>query len=390
MTWEDITMLHQLFGKSGRGGRPRTFRPTVEALEDRCVPSSTPLLTRLLDNPTFNVSSLDPTNGDQNPYGVAFVPPNLPSGGNLQPGNILVSNFNNTGSSPSGNLQGHGTTIDQFTPSGQQSTFFQGPAGLGLTTALGVLPNGFVLVGSLPTQSDGLTVIPPGELLLLDRSGNIVHTFESSTFLDGPWDLTIVNRGGRSFVFVADVLSGTVTRLTFDVTANSATLGGATQIASGYAHRTDPNAVVLGPTGLTYDPNTGLLYVAVSADTAANPGGAIYSIANPLFRKTDGGTGKLVFNDPAHLQGPLGLALLPNGDLLAANGDAVNKGATQPNSLIEFTPQGRFVAQGQIDTNPAGDAGFGIAVHTSGNKVQLAAVDDDANTLEAFAVNRTP
>src|ERR1700751_6493214 len=41
-------------------------------------------------------ASTVPTNGDVNPYGVAFVPPTFPSGGTATTGNILVSNFNNS------------------------------------------------------------------------------------------------------------------------------------------------------------------------------------------------------------------------------------------------------------------------------------------------------
>src|ERR1700721_2546210 len=52
-----------------------------------------------------NVVSTVPANGDQNPYGVAFVPQNFQTGpGPLKHGDILVSNFNN-----SQNLQGTGT-----------------------------------------------------------------------------------------------------------------------------------------------------------------------------------------------------------------------------------------------------------------------------------------
>src|ERR1700676_4741719 len=51
-------------------------------------------------------SSTIPGNGDLNPYGVAIVPPGFPSNGAIRPGDILVSNFNN-----SSNLQGTGTTI---------------------------------------------------------------------------------------------------------------------------------------------------------------------------------------------------------------------------------------------------------------------------------------
>ena len=49
------------------------------------------------------VASTIPANGDVNPYGVAIVPR---SQGNLDAGNVLVSNFNNAA-----NKQGTGTTI---------------------------------------------------------------------------------------------------------------------------------------------------------------------------------------------------------------------------------------------------------------------------------------
>src|SRR5215472_10531864 len=43
----------------------------------------------------FLEMSTVPSNGDLNPYGVAFVPDGFP-GGALSPGDILVSNFNNS------------------------------------------------------------------------------------------------------------------------------------------------------------------------------------------------------------------------------------------------------------------------------------------------------
>src|ERR1700683_3594550 len=81
-----------------------------------------------------------PPNGDVNPYGVAFVPPGFPTG-TANPGDILVSNFNDRR-----NLQGTGTTIVDV-PSGtggSVSVFFQGKGLLGLTTALNILRKGFV------------------------------------------------------------------------------------------------------------------------------------------------------------------------------------------------------------------------------------------------------
>ena len=78
----------------------------------------------------------------------------------LSGGDIIVANFNN-----STNAQGTGSTIVRITKSGAMSLFFQGPAtppgklGLGLTTALGDLRRGFVLVGNLPTTNGMCTTI---------------------------------------------------------------------------------------------------------------------------------------------------------------------------------------------------------------------------------------
>ncbi len=63
-----------------------------------------------------------PSNGDLNPYGIVNV---STSAGKLVAGDILISNFNNAGSPPTGNLQGTGSTIVQLTPSGHLSLFAQ-------------------------------------------------------------------------------------------------------------------------------------------------------------------------------------------------------------------------------------------------------------------------
>src|SRR5262249_9326397 len=126
--------------------------------------SKEPIVPELTSVPTVTASTV-PADGDVNPYGVAFVLHGFPDGDVAHAGDILVSNFNN-----SGNAQGTGTTIVAVSPKGETSLFFQGPmtpGALGLTTALGVLRQGFVLVGSVPTLSGA--VQPPGELLILDR-----------------------------------------------------------------------------------------------------------------------------------------------------------------------------------------------------------------------------
>ena len=103
------------------------------------------------------LGSTVPGNGDINPYGMAQVTHTV---GNLKSGHILISNFNN-----STNAQGTGTTIVEMAPDGTQSLFaaldassLPGPCpgGLGLTTALVVLNEGWVIVGSQMCIRDSL------------------------------------------------------------------------------------------------------------------------------------------------------------------------------------------------------------------------------------------
>lgn len=338
-----------------------------------------PILTALPHSQLMAVSTV-PSNGDLNPYGVTFVHPSFPTGGAASGGDILVSNFNN-----SANLQGTGSTIVSISPGGKTQVFFQGGTGLGLTTALGVLSKGVVLVGNLPTTNGMCANIQPSSLLVLNKHGKLVTTLTNTALLNGPWDLAVNEdsdgNGKMSQVFVSNVLSGTVTRLDLNVSAdgNQVSIAKATQIASGYGHRCDPNALVVGPTGLAYDRRKHVLYVAATVDNA------IYSIAAADTVQTDKGIGTLVYSDNAHLRGPVGLALAPNGDLIATNGDAINGDPNHPSEMIEFTTAGTFVASMSVDPGGQGGA-FGIVIRGSSDLLRLAAVDDVNNTLKVWTV----
>jgi hypothetical protein len=336
--------------------------------------------------PNIIISSTIPGDGDLNPYGVAFVPPGFPSGGPLAPGDILVSNFNNNN-----NTQGTGTTIIKLTPNGLVApavpagqpgnaiTFFQG-SGLGLTTALGVLTRGFVLVGNVPTSGG---VIQQGSLLVLDRTGKQIASSPLTNGLNDPWDLTIDDHFDHATVFVSNVnntatftpvKNGTVTRLTLAISATTVTVTSTTVIAKGYTVVLNSAALVLGPTGLAYDRNTDTLYVASTADNA------IFAVRNAATRGATGaGTGSIIFQDN-HLRGPLALAFAPNGDLITSNGDAVNGDLTQPSEIVEFTTGGTFVSQFNVDAGQGGAFGIGIAP-VNFDTVRLAVVDDNANDI---------
>jgi uncharacterized protein (TIGR03118 family) len=331
-----------------------------------------------LPNGAFQSLTTVPANGDVNPYGVAFVPKDFPTGGSISPGDLLVSNFNNKM-----NQQGTGTTIVRIAPNGSESVFFQGPSTpgqLGLTTALGVLKSGFVVVGSVPATYDSmgnLLKVGQGSLLILDKSGNVVTTLTDAKLLDGPWDLTINDRGDSAEVFVSNVLNGVITRIDLSIPdGGNPSVVSMTRIASGYLTKTDPAALVIGPTGLAYDRENGRLYVASTGDNA------IFSVSDAADRTTDAGMGKLVYKDAAHLRGPLGLVFAPNGDLITANGDAVNGDPTQPSELVEFTPSGEFVSQFSIDPGQGG--AFGLAVSDEDGLVRFAAVNDNTNKVDIW------
>src|SRR5581483_4761684 len=220
------------------------------------------------------IASTVPANGDLNPYGVARVPR---STGALVEGNILVSNFNN-----SANLQGTGTTIVQISPNGEASLFAQidasklpgpCPGGVGLTTALSVLRAGWVIVGSLPTTDGTAATAQAGCLIVLDAWGNVAETIAGGR-INGPWDMTALDMGTTADLFVSNVLNGTVAaggnivfggtvvRLNLALSPGSMpAVQSMMTIGSGFPEKTDPAALVIGPTGVGLGLD-GTLYVA--------------------------------------------------------------------------------------------------------------------------------
>ena len=324
-------------------------------------------------------ASTVPQNGDVNPYGVAVVPA---SSGRLQQDHILVSNFNNAG-----NLQGTGTTVVQVSPGDGTTKLFAQidgsnlpgncPGGVGLTTALVVLKSGWVIVGSLPTTDGTAATAGAGCLLVLDNSGNVVETISGGD-INGPWDMTAVDSGTVAVLFVTNVLNGTVA-------ANGGTVTGGTVlriglsipgggmpvetsrmiIGSGFGERTDPAALVIGPTGVGLS-GDGTLYVA---DTLGN---RITAIDHAASRTTGAGTGLTVSGNGA-LNGPLGLAVAPNGNILTTNAGDGN--------MVETTPAGVQVAVKAVDvTQTGGGTLFGLAIRPNLDGIYF--VNDGNNTLD--------
>jgi hypothetical protein len=343
------------------------------------------------------IASTVPGNGDVNPYGVAQIKRTT---GNLRAGHILVSNFND-----SDNIQGTGSTIVDVAPDGTVNLFAalspgtlpgSCPGGIGLTTALVVLEQGWVIVGSLPTKNvNGSAVFTgPGCLIVLDSLGKPVETFYGS-LISGPWDMAAFDGEHQAKLFVTNVLNGTVaangsivyggtvTRLDLKVSDSAMpVLESITVIGSGFPEQTNSSALVLGPTGVGlhadcasdsgdcgehgFDHDGARLYIA---DTLNN---RIAVIDHPLGRTTSAGTGRTLTSGGS-LNAPLGLIVIPGGDVITVNGG--------DGYALEFSPSGAQRGKVLLDDTgspPGNGALFGLAFDPARG---LYFVDDDTNTL---------
>jgi hypothetical protein len=323
------------------------------------------------------VASTVPANGDINPYGIVLVPA---STGHLLAGNLLISNFNDKA-----NNQGTGTTIVQITPAGKQSLFAaisahalpgSCPGGVGLTTALSVLPGGYVVVGSLPTTNGKSATAKLGCLIVLDSSGKPVSTI-SGPQIAGPWDMTSTTQGNVTTLFVSNVLNGgaakglhtirnsTVLRIRLQtLPGQPPKVLGEQVIANKIPWRDDPAALVIGPTGVALAQN-GTLYLA---DTLSN---RIAAIPQALTRTSPVAGGGATVTRGGMLKQPLGLALAPNGDILTTNAGDGN--------IVETTLSGKQVMAHTADKQTGAGSLFGLLVEPAGKGVFY--VDDGANTL---------
>jgi hypothetical protein len=312
--------------------------------------------------------STAPSNGDLNPYGLAFVPHDFPMGGLLKPGQMLISNFNDT------SLQGRGSTIITIDPgSGQTGLFFQGTPPIGFTNALGVVHAGLVLAGSVLTTDGTSNTAESGGLYVLDGRGHIVAHLGMHELINGPWGLAINDRGPGAQLFVSNVFDGTITRLDVTFGHGGISVRDAVKIGSGYGFGPDSAAVVVGPAGLAYDAAHDTLYVASEMDDT------IFALHGAGRTRTDLGTGAVVYQDAAHLHGPLGLIFALNGDLLVANADpAVTQDPNEPSEIVEFTRSGQFVRQYSVDPN-LGSA-FALGIARRGDAEVFAYVDDFLST----------
>jgi hypothetical protein len=323
------------------------------------------------------LGSTVPANGDVNPYGLIRV---TSTTGKLHAGSFLVSNFNDKA-----NDQGTGTTIEQMTPSGKPTLFAQIPSklpgscpgGVGLTTALNVLPGGYVVVGSLPTSNGKSATAKYGCLIELNSAGHVIGTIAGPN-IQGPWDMSAVSHGDMTTLFVSNALNGgaakgkkviknsTVVRLRLQSSNSQAPKVLSQQVVGDRIPWIDnAAALVIGPTGVALASN-GTLYVADTLDNR------ISAISHAMTRTTPAHDGGTTVTKGQHLKQPLGLILAPNGNILTTNAGDGN--------MVETTPAGKQVVVRTADTKTGAGSLFGLA--TAPGKSGIYFVDDGDNTLK--------
>ena len=306
-------------------------------------------------------STVDPTNGDENPYGLAIAPV---TSGNISAGDLIVCNFND-----SFNIQGLGTTIEILHPApGSTPTRLIQDERLTGCDALAVgTSDDFPWVAALDANDD--PIVSDTGALIDDLSGH---------GLAQPWGQIYSGtpgiRGAAAF-YETNAFDGSIERI------NITSKGRFTydKIATGFATNHGVPGTILAPSGLTYDAKNDILYIVdsnVNRVVAFNHPGNVK--ANGIMNTASGFTGpdassaKVLFAG-GPLRAPISSALLFNGDIVVGN--------TSNNRLIEITPAGKLVGNVNLDKGAAG-ALFGIAA--SGTSIATTKIyfnDDNANAV---------
>ena len=238
-------------------------------------------------------------------------------------------------------------------------------------------------MGNVPTTDGTFATIGAGSIQIINKSGVVVDTLTATgNMLDGPWASAVVDHGSTAQLFISNVLSGTVGPDQLEDRQSSwnaddrrrqhdrdwVGLPGPAQFGSGRG-----GARAAWPTTRR-----------TATCTSRPPATTRSSRSRTRPRQTPiSGRVRSCIPTRTHLFGPIGLAVAPDGDLLATNDDAVNtttEAASQTSVLTEFTTTGTFV--GQLSLSPAAGAAFGFVILTHGKTVTIASVNDATNTVD--------
>lgn len=346
------------------------------------TPSSSGIITQLTTTTTIG-STVDATNGDNNPYGLAIAPV---TAGNITQGDLIVCNFNSNASS---NASGQGTTIEDLSPvaGSKPKRIAQDPSLKGCD-ALALNPSNGAIWAAAYTANDNP---------IFSSSGSLISTLASSFSWQGPWGQiyaspmsSTMSGGGyygsggssssTSAFYISDAQNGSIVQA--NITSSGIQYN---VIATGFPVNLSSQYGILAPAGLTYNPSTDTLYIVSSDTNSVVAFSSVSSIPANGIAVTAGMNGALTFSGPAAssakvifsgtpLNYPVSSALLYNGDLVVGN--------TGDNNMVEINPStGMMVGEKNVDTGNAGVI-FGIA--TTGTSLATQKIffnDDNSNSV---------
>ena len=183
-------------------------------------------------------STVDPSNGDVNPYGLVYVESKPFGKSILQKGDLVVCNFNDKA-----NVQGTGTTVEYMSsiPGSKPTQLTQSSSLLGCAS---LVINSFDEVFSADSGAKDAV----GD----NSNGKIVQTLKSSLLVE-PWGSAYVP-GQTGYppgdgLWVADASTGKIVRINLG-TGGKPTY---TAVISGFAVNHGKPGSILGPSGMQYN-----------------------------------------------------------------------------------------------------------------------------------------
>lgn len=337
-----------------------------------------PILPLLTKQTTIG-STVDPLNGDQEPYGLEIVKVDA---GLLERGDLVVCNFKN--SDALGAHEGQGSTIITLHPQpGSTPKHFKQDGSLTGCAALAFGPTGNLWAAAF-TAND-ISIFAPDSTRLATLAG---------TPFDGPFGVVFAPGGpGRSDAFYVSNVSRSMTSNSGSIVRVDRATHKAVVIATGFEINNGPGHHVpgdlLGPSGLQYDASRDRLFIVDGADNSLTvfnfasqiPPNGIIVKDNGQFGGVAARLAKRLFQG-APLNNPISSVLLANGHLVLGNTGLDATGTTPPNVLVEFNRSGsRVLATKNVDPGASG-AIFGIVATGTTDDTKIYFGDDNSNTVQ--------
>ena len=310
-------------------------------------------------------STIDPKFGQLNPYGLTVAPSTT---GDFAKGDLVVCNFN-----AKNNVQGTGFTIVALHPK---------PGSKPLLVSDSKTLTGCDALALGPADDIWAAAFSANDNPVISATGKLEVNIKGKPF-DRPFGQAFAQpTSGNPAFYASNAGNGEIIRInlgskfTYDV------------IATGFAVNHGKPGGILGPSGLTYDPNGDQLYivdgtnntiVAFSNVSAIPQGGIKVGKGGKTFSGPSAKDARLVF-DGSPLNGPISAALLPNGNIVVGN----TGNPSGQNLMVELSATGKLMDVRNVDKGASG-ALFGIvATGMSASDTKVYFNDDNDNNLQVL------